>query len=130
MEIDPNRIFRNDHSSFLFGNTRINGHVDKETCIRIRRRIMNQPIYHPVYHPYPQRLFTLKELRQLSHMTVDTIATKMDVTSATLFAWESGKTQIPLSRLRELLVIYNVSAKDLDWDHIFNQIEKNKRRDD
>lgn len=91
---------------------------------------MNQPIYHPVYHPYPQRLFTLKELRQLSHMTVDTIATKMDVTPATLFAWESGKTQIPLSRLRELLVIYKVSAKDLDWDHIFNQIEKNKRRDD
>lgn len=90
-----------------------------------------QPHYPNTYHHIPvHRVFTLKELRQLSHMTVDQIASELDITHATLYAWEKGTTQIPILRLRDLLVLYKATTKDVNWEHLFNQIEKNKRGDD
>lgn len=82
-----------------------------------------------VYTNTTQRTFTLKQLRLLSTMTAEQIAKEINVTRATLYAWEKGITQVPLIKLRDLLQLYNVTTQDLNWDHIFEQIDKQKEKD-
>ncbi len=73
--------------------------------------------------------YNLKELRQESNLTVKVIIEELNVTKATLYAWENGTTQIPLLQLKALLSLYGANINDLNWDQIFEQLETKRNNE-
>lgn len=73
-----------------------------------------------------RRVFTLKELRIMSKLTIDQIVAEMGISKVTLHAWEKGTTAIPLPRLNTLLQLYKATSDDLDWEQTLQDIERYK----
>lgn len=60
-----------------------------------------------------QRLATVRELRGLSQKDV---ADRFSISKATVSAWETGRGDPGIYRLRELAKLYGVSAESILWD--------------
>ena len=67
----------------------------------------------PTKRDVGQRLATV---RQLKGYTQKDIAQRFDVNKATVSAWETGRGDPGIYRLRELAKLYSVSAESLLWD--------------
>lgn len=61
-----------------------------------------------------QRLATVRELRGLSQKDV---ADRFSISKATVSAWETGRGDPGIYRLRELAKLYGVSAESILWDN-------------
>ena len=68
----------------------------------------------PIKRDVGQRLATV---RQLKGYTQKDIAQRFDVNKATVSAWETGRGDPGVYRLRELAKLYGVSAESILWDN-------------
>lgn len=74
---------------------------------------MNEEI-DPIKRDVGQRLATV---RQLKGYTQKDVAQRFEVNKATVSAWEMGRGDPGIYRLRELAKLYGVSAESLLWDN-------------
>lgn len=61
-----------------------------------------------------QRLATVREMRGLTQKDV---ADRFNISKATVSAWETGRGDPGIYRLRELAKLYGVSAESILWDN-------------
>lgn len=68
----------------------------------------------PIRRGVGQRLAVVRELRELSQKEV---ASRFGINKATVSAWESGRGDPGIYRLRELAKLYEVSAESILWEN-------------
>lgn len=59
----------------------------------------------------------LKAAREAADMTQDAVASRFCINKATVSAWETGRGDPGLVRLRELAKLYRVSADAILWEN-------------
>ena len=59
----------------------------------------------------------LKAAREAANLTQDAVASRFSVGKGTVSAWETGRGDPGVSRLRELAKLYKVSADAILWEN-------------
>jgi DNA-binding XRE family transcriptional regulator len=61
---------------------------------------------------------TIRELREKSGLTQMDLATKLGVTTITVYNWERGRHEPKASQLRDMARVFGVSMDDIDFSRV------------
>lgn len=57
--------------------------------------------------------YSLKNARQLAELTQEEVAKKLNISTATLSNWESGKTSPKIKQYKALCSLYNLALDEI-----------------